>query len=270
MKTIKDLFGIAVFALCTIAAFTACSDDDDNNDNGNGSNGNIDPTIVFTGKRINGLDGSTMTYNKDGLLTQVRTSDETVTFSYEAATRAAGTHVKMTISYPDYPQEGEMYIDMTIGKNGFVESAVETYEKDSDVDTWAFGYNSAGQLNYMKRSEGGNEVTNITYENGNITRVVMKSENDNSQLDAGISYGSAPIENKGCIMLFDATFGIDMDEMEYAYWAGILGKATHHLPVSYKESDENRTFDWNINSDGYPTSMSYQDYGSTESFKFNW
>lgn len=270
MKTIKDLFGIAVFALCTIAAFAACSDDDDNNDNGNGSNGNIDPTIVFTGKRINGLDGSTMTYNKDGLLTQVRTADETVTFSYGAATRAAGTHVKMTISYPDYPQEGEMYIDMTIGKNGFVESAVETYEKDSDVDTWAFGYNSAGQLNYMKRSEGGNEVTNITYQNGNITRVVMKSENDNSQLDAGISYGSTPIENKGCIMLFDATFGIDMDEMEYAYWAGILGKATSHLPVSYKESDENRTFDWSINSDGYPTSMSYQDYGSTESFKFNW
>lgn len=43
-------------------------------------------------------------------------------------------------------------------------------------------------------------------------------------------------------MLFDPTLGIDMDEMEYAYYAGLLGKATKSLPSSNEEDGETETF----------------------------
>lgn len=49
-------------------------------------------------------------------------------------------------------------------------------------------------------------------------------------------------------MLFDPTLGIDMDEMEYAYYAGLLGKATKSLPSSNEEDGETETFTWTLNS----------------------
>ena len=75
------------------------------------------------------------------------------------------------------------------------------------------------------------------------------------------------IENKGCIMFFDGTFGIDMDEMEYAYYAGLLGKATKNLPVRLVD-DEGRITDffWTLNSAGYPISFKVDN----ETYSFAW
>lgn len=57
-------------------------------------------------------------------------------------------------------------------------------------------------------------------------------------------------------MLFDTTLGIDMDEMQYAYFAGLLGKATTHLPVRLVGNEgEEESFTWHLNASGYPTSM---------------
>lgn len=257
------------FAICTTTLAVSCSDD--NNAEVPTNNNLIKPGDVFTGKRIKQLDNSTMIYNSDGFLTEITSSEECVKFIYQSANRASGAHVKMTISYPQYPQDGEMYIDMTIGTNGFVESAIETYSNNHDTDIWQFGYNSEGQLNYMKRSEGDIEITNITYIDGNITKVNMLSETDTAnKLDANISYSSTPIENKGCIMLFDETFGIDMDEMKYAYWAGLLGKATKHLPTAYAEGDEHRSFTWKTDNEGYPQAMSYKEDWYTNTCTFGW
>lgn len=69
------------------------------------------------------------------------------------------------------------------------------------------------------------------------------------------------IANKGCIMLFDDMFQIDMDEMSVAYYAGLLGKAVKNLPVGYEEKsieggDEytySEVFHWTLNSNGLPT-----------------
>ena len=57
-------------------------------------------------------------------------------------------------------------------------------------------------------------------------------------------------------MLFDTTFDIDMDEMRYAYYAGLLGKATKHLPLSSSREGDEEFFDWSFNTDGFPTSLS--------------
>jgi hypothetical protein len=37
--------------------------------------------------------------------------------------------------------------------------------------------------------------------------------------------------NKGYLILFDATLGIDMDEMDFAYYADLPGIATKNLPI---------------------------------------
>ena len=128
----------------------------------------------------------------------------------------------------------------------------------------------------MKRSEGGNEVTRIDYDaSGDITKVSMRGEESSD--DYSISYTNeditAPIANKGAIMYFDDCFGIDMDEFEPAYFAGLLGKATAHLPLSNTSGEETDTFTWSINENGFPVTLIIRENGSVSPSSpifFNW
>lgn len=274
MEIIKRFAWVVLLTLCSTTLFVGCSDDDDD-DGGKEPEvgGQIDPSNVFTGKLPKSYAGSAVTYNNEGLVTKIVTEDEEVTFTYPSAiTKASSAKqvIRMTIFYPDYPEEGKMYLDMTIGDSGYVESCKETYEKDSDIDTWEFGYNSDGQLNYMMRSENDNRKTRITYTNGDITKIEETSD-INEHYIGTVSYGATPIENKGCIMLFDTTFSIDMDEMQFAYLAGLLGKATKHLPVLYTdESNDDSSyeynFEWKLDSNSYPTSMTSEGHD----YPFTW
>ena len=50
----------------------------------------------------------------------------------------------------------------------------------------------------------------------------------------------------------------NMDEMDYAYYAGLLGKATKNLPVKLVNNENdtyNDNFTWTLNSNGYPISL---------------
>lgn len=173
---------------------------------------------------------------------------------------------------------------MKLGSNGFVTTCtqVDMNSKDKEIETWKFKYNSDGQLSEMFRSEGENEVTTITYKDGNIVAVKMVSDEAGEGFDAKISYTSEThkegIDNKGCIMLFDNTFGIDMDEMEYAYFAGILGKATKKLPLKLteveiedgKEYTDIYDFEWTLNEKGLPSKLEAKEEGYTNTFEFKW
>lgn len=260
----KNLF----FILLATVLFTGCSSDD-NDDNGENL---IKPSAVFPNGMPTSAAGMTMTY-KDGLLTKIKTTDTSVIFDY-VNTKSTSQHVKMTISDDDDPED-VTYLDLLIGDNGFVKSCVQTYKGDNSSDTWDFNYNSDGNLIYMKRSEGDNEVTTIKYENGNITEVSMVSEDDNdNSYKSRISYTSeavaSAINNKASIMLFDETFGIDMDEMRYAYWAGLLGKATKHLPVKSVNDRYTETYEWTLNSNGYPQKMVSTGNGWNDEYLFAW
>lgn len=67
--------------------------------------------------------------------------------------------------------------DMEINDKGFVRHCTQT-EGDGDIETWDFDYTAEGNLNYMKRSEGGNEITTITYQEGDIVHVGIVSEEE--------------------------------------------------------------------------------------------
>ena len=60
-------------------------------------------------------------------------------------------------------------------------------------------------------------------------------------------------------MLFGENFGLDSDDVLYAYYAGLLGKATKDLPVKLVDNKHDtqytQNFSWTLNSAGYPISF---------------
>lgn len=68
-------------------------------------------------------------------------------------------------------------------------------------------------------------------------------------------------------MLFNTTFGIDIGAMKYAYYAGLLGKATKNLPLQLIDKNGNKNnFTWIVNSNGFPTAMT----SGSHQYKFVW
>lgn len=270
-KNLKNYIVVASVALLSCTALTSCSDDDEEDLNG-GIGNTVDVNSVFPKGNYKPSGISNITYNSDGLVSSI-TDDwgGVVTFQYfNVTSRAEEAYVLMTI-------DGEYECKMTLNNAGYVKYCVERelYDDEADIDYWWFEYNADGQLKYMKRSEGGNEVTNITYKNGDITdvRMVYEDENDDVGTDVSISYTnskvSSPIQNLGGVMLWDHCFYIDMDEMKYAYYAGLLGKSTKHLPVLLTDHDydnETESFDWILNSDGLPIEMIWNGEYTEETF----
>ena len=222
----------------------------------------VNPLNVFTG-------GVPLSYGKYNILKNVKgqvsaiqanNGDEKITFEYmESTSNNANTpNVVMTLE----SKEEKLILYLFLNKEGFVKHCDETeYHRDdlSQKETWDFTYNNKGQLLTMFRSEG-NERTTIKYEAGNIVSTTEKAVNGTRNKTHKVYYTSqsvpSPIVNKGCIMLFDTTLGIDMDEMQYAYFAGLLGKATKHLPARLVGNEgEEESFAWHLNASGYPTSM---------------
>ncbi len=264
--------------------FVACSDDDEpvggnGNNNGNNTEGIVNPSNVFTGERPKSVSGLDITYDSEGLVTEMTTDGKKITFEYiNVRNSQQNGFVRMTVVDED-EYESETYVfEMELNENGFVKHCKQIYE-DGNTDTWDFGYTKESNLNYMKRSEGGNEITNITYQDGNAVKSSMFSEYEpDNKYECEIQYTSdnvaTPIENKGCLMLFDETLGVDMDEMEYAYFAGLLGKATKNLPVMMTTTEgsyvDTEKYSWILNSDGYPVEMMIITDWSEEKLTFTW
>ena len=275
---------MALLAVVVCMGLAACGDDDDPNGNEGGKEPTsvVNPANVFTGGLPKSAEGATLYYNDEGLLAKMSIENgKEVTFEYNNGTRLAAPQngVRMTIVDSEY---GETIVfDMEINAQGFVKHCTEK-EDDGDVDTWDFDYTTDGHLNYMKRSEGGNEITTITYQEGDIVHVGIVSEGEAWEASRDVKYTSgdvaSPIPNKGCIMLFDDTFGVDMDEMKYAYYAGLLGKATKNLPMELIDHgmtgtgyDEVSRLKWILNQDELPTQLDITEQSVyTRRITFQW
>lgn len=258
-------------------------------DNGDGDDnvgkGKVNISNVFSGKKPKALDGKIATYDSDGLLVSLidQNSSEAIgdacldlTYEYGSNTRAeADDIVRMnyTYYYDDTAEKDRdpIHFDMKLNKYGFAESCRETYSDDPDYYAWYFDYDSDGHLTHIKRMT--NDLTDeehiyITWKEGNIvsTKRTFDYEETNRVAEFTVSYlksDNTTIENKGCIMLFNQTLGVDMDKMQWAYYVGLLGKPTKNLPYAmYKydhsdnyENETSSTFTWTLDSDGYPTKI---------------
>ncbi|MDE6264901.1 MAG: DUF4595 domain-containing protein [Paramuribaculum sp.] len=250
--------------------FASCSSDDNN-----GDEPEINPTEVAFVKNVfplglpESLDGARFTVNDKHQLTKITIPEDPdkengpieaeIIFEYGEFSRAAKFNVHMYIK-----KDGEIYTDYYIQLN---EKGFATYvEESEDGDLYYkyyFTYNNDDQLASVKGieiengREDGTTEHKLTYSNGDITRI---QEYYDGELSDDVKYvytNSAqkqPVANKGCIMLFqeEDCFDIDFDEFKWAFYSGVLGKATKNLPMGFVEDSESGEFKWELNSNQLP------------------
>ncbi len=273
MRNFLKFASLAVVAIAGFT-FTSCSDDDEPNNGGGNTGSNIEE--IFEEGLPAAVDGATFTTNEKGQLTKIVDGTTNVTFEYGTFTPPSRAHnftVRMKERDSQNPNDGwDIYLELN--KQGYVAYAYqyyldvdvndEYYEEGDEYDEWWFEYNNAGQLTRLKRSES-NEEWKLAYSNGDVATVV-KNEKDGDTRTYTFAYTNSEyknvIANKGCLMLFDDNFQLEMDEMNVAYYAGLLGKAVKNLPVGYvrkgveggdEYTDEPVAFQWTLNSNGLPT-----------------
>jgi YD repeat-containing protein len=231
-----------------------------------------DPSYVFTGKRLQAIGDLTFTYDSYGYITTITNDVEGMKIQIEntgapmtPSTRALGSLlVYIDITGPGYPEEG-LVLQCAIGKNGFILDARDIREEGADM---RFEYNPSEQLTGVTLPKRENEEWKLTYANGNVTDT-WANEGDPKEVEtATISYTSDAypkgIENKGGFMDFEGMFNVNMEEMQYAYYAGLMGKPTKLLPLQTILKGMNgdgtpytqvNTYNWTLDADGYPTTL---------------
>ena len=233
----------------------------------------IDLSKVFTNGMPKEVDSMTIQTDDRGLVTGIKTKDETVSFKYNnTKTRA----IVIPNVFMKVERNGDTtFYRMYLNNNGFVRECMIQQKGNTKKDTWRFTYNDNDQLiNIIHSADDYKEFT-LTYKDSNIseieTKTIVSQTTTRKKDTCKVAYTStatpAPIVNKGNIMLFNTTFGIDIGAMKYAYYAGLLGKATKDLPVQLINKSSNKTnFTWTVNSNGFPTAMT----SGSHQYKFVW
>ena len=274
----KKTITIALLTAAVIGAtsfFSSCSNknDDDWIIEGWPDPVTIDLSKVFTNGMPKEADSMTIQTDDRGLVTGIKTKDETVSFKYNnTKTRA----IVIPNVFMKVERNGETTVyRMYLNNNGFVRECMKEHNENIKEDTWRFTYNDNDQLiNIIHSADDYKEFT-LTYKDSNIseieTKTIVSQTTTRKKDTCKVAYTSdttpAPIVNKGNIMLFNTTFGIDIGAMKYAYYAGLLGKATKNLPVQLIDKSGNKTnFTWTVNSNGFPTSMT----SGSHQYKFVW
>ena len=246
------------------------------------------PSNVFSNVSPKTVGKYSIYYDEHGRVSMVTECDEygcrKAFFDYSPADKDCDVRIDIAEeNYGEMSDDIEMIsLHVSLNKNGYAEYVNEI--EDDDIEEWKFEYNSNGQLIKMVRSEGGIETTTITYQEGDIAKVVQESKFDDSSTSSTIEYGTEKIENKGGVMLFDEMLCIDMDEMGFAYFAGLLGRPTSHLPQSNKSIDYSsggykittyKSFSWSLDANRLPVSVLIEENyenttSSTKIYSFDW
>ena len=282
MKKLSNFVWLLAIALGAAIALTACSKNSDGPDGGEDKGKvEVNPTKVFVNGMPKIVDGSVFTRDFKGRLSSIYNKEENVLIAFAYTSSILGTkdvpNVVMTVTDAD---ERTVY-NLFLNKDGFVKYCDEIdYEKKGNTPkttTWNFEYNSDGQLIKAVQSKDGVKTSStIAYNDGDAVETVTMSEKDGKETDHyRIYYTSkkvtSPIENRGCIMSFDVALGLDLDHLQIAYYAGMLGKATKHLPIYNMDKDNDKTtFDWILNDNGFPTKIVVKDDEGREESNFVW
>ena len=282
MKKLSNFVWLLAIALGAAIALTACSKNSDGPDGGEDKGKvEVNPTKVFVNGMPKIVDGSVFTRDFKGRLSSIYNREENVLIAFAYTSSILGTkdvpNVVMTVTDAD---ERTVY-NLFLNKDGFVKYCDEIdYEKKGNTPkttTWNFEYNSDGQLIKAVESKDGVKTSStIAYNDGDAVETVTMSEKDGKETDHyRIYYTSkkvtSPIENRGCIMSFDVALGLDLDHLQIAYFAGMLGKATKHLPIYNMDKDNDKTtFDWILNDNGFPTKIVVKDDEGREESNIVW
>ena len=273
-KTITiSLLAVAVISATFILSSCSNKNDDDWIIEGWPDPVTIDLSKVFTNGMPKEVDSMTIQTDDNGLVTGIKTKEETVSFKYNN-TKTRVIVIPNVFMKVERNGKATVYI-MYLNNNGFVRECMIEQKENTKEDTWRFTYNDNDQLINIIHSADDYKKFTLTYKDSNISEIetttIVSQTTTRKKDTCKVAYTSTatptPIVNKGNIMLFNTTFGIDIGAMKYAYYAGLLGKATKNLPVQLIDKNGNKNnFTWTVNSNGFPTAMT----SGSHQYKFVW
>ena len=236
----------------------------------------VNPRNVFPLGLPKKISENVLTLNEKGQLIQLAepNDDERITFEYKDVALGSTQAPQVILTETDEPDK-HVY-ELYLNRDGFVTHAKEThYHIDHIVGkaTWDFAYNADNQLKDVKCSADKKHIV-LEYQNGNVVKTTTTTAGEPTEVTT-ITYATAstrPIENKTGVMLFGATLDADFDNLEVAYYAGLLGKPSKNLPLQSEKSGDKATFKWTLDGNGNPTALNHSFSNSSESFRisFTW
>lgn len=298
MKKILKLLPVVFFACSTILVSCGSDDKDEpgstkvppsiNNVFSNGL-----PTTVVDNW---GEDINKFTVNNKGQLTKIDCEASVIDFEYGPFESADDYDVKMTITRKRLFEPYDTYVYsvfyLRLNNQGFISHAREDVgnilgDGVSRGSKYDITYDSEGHLvSYVKNHNYNKDYDvriseNITYTNGDITKVESKIEdNDGTSIFNWYFFYTdddvkTPYPNKGNVMLFENCYhSFVFDEFKFAYYAGLLGKSTKNLPILLSLTEEklsykSEIFAWKFNENGFPTRFETENQDYSASFTWN-
>lgn len=278
----RKLFQLALMVTLTVGTtmMASCSKDNSDEPEQKMVNGtDVNPRNVFPlglPKKISEL---VLTLNEKGQLIQLAepNDDERITFEYKDVALGSTQAPQVILTVTDEPDK-HVY-ELYLNRDGFVTHAKETrysnketrYSNNHSVGkaTWDFAYNADNQLKDVKCSADKKHIV-LEYQNGNVVKTTTTAAGKPTEVTT-ITYATAsirPIENKTGVMLFATTLDADFDNLEVAYYAGLLGKPSKNLPLQSEKSGDKATFKWTLDGNGNPTVLNYSFSNLSENFRF--
>ena len=275
----RKLFQLALMVTLTVGTtmMASCSKDNSDEPEQKMVNGtDVNPRNVFPLGLPKKISENVLTLNEKGQLVQFSEpkSKDRATFEYKDVALGSTQAPQVILTETDEPDK-HVY-ELYLNRDGFVTHAKETHYSNDHIigkATWDFAYNADNQLKDAKCSTDKKHIV-LEYQNGNVVKTTTTTVGKPTEVTT-ITYATAstrPIENKTGVMLFATTLDADLDYIEAAYYAGLLGKPSKNLPLQSEKSGDKATFKWTLDSNGNPTTFNHSFSNSSESFQisFTW
>ena len=275
----RKLFQLALMVTLTVGTtmMASCSKDNSDEPEQKMVNGtDINPRNVFPLGLPKKISEIVLTLNEKGQLIQLAepNDDERITFEYKDV--ALGSTQAPQVILIETDESDKHVYELYLNRDGFVTHAKETHYRNDHIAgkaTWDFAYNADNQLKDAKCSTDKKHIV-LEYQNGNVVKTTTTTAGKPTEVTT-ITYATAstrPIENKTGVMLFGATLDADLDYIEAAYYAGLLGKPSKNLPLQSEKSGDKATSKWTLDSNGYPTALDQSFSNSSERYQtsFTW
>ena len=271
----RKLFQLALMVTLTVGTtmMASCSKDNSDEPEQKMVNGtDVNPRNVFPLGLPKKISEKVLTLNEKGQLVQFSqpNSNDRATFEYKDVALGSTQAPQVILTETDEPDK-HVY-ELYLNRDGFVTHAKETHYSNDHIAgkaTWDFAYNADNQLKDVKCSADKKHIV-LEYQNGNVVKTTTTTVVKPTEVTT-ITYATAsirPIENKTGVMLFATTLDADFDNLEVAYYAGLLGKPSKNLPLQSEKSGDKATFKWTLDSNGNPTVLNYSFSNLSENFRF--
>lgn len=194
---------------------------------------------VFTGKLLNQVDdhGLDKFVYKNGFLTQVICEEDGYTISFEYKNRKASQSAsEADVRYTKKLTDGsvEYVYDVWLNDAGFAERIDSKHYDRFGLYDFQFQstckYDKEGHLVFMNEGREEREYS-LSWEGGDLCQLMVTGS---VEYYHSFSYGDVKVANENNLMFFYDIYHMDIEELKYLYWAGLLGVSTKHLVTMAK------------------------------------